>query len=734
MGYLVPGTKQAIHDALNSDLREVLSKHELNSEKMEELIRAYHASPVIFDRNKENLYQSLYETFQTLGIGKGTAKDDLFPPDNRSFDHFKNTFHKLWKTVSIYAELNYSDPFASILMEDEHVALPNTSSVAEIYEHYDNRYDRILMEQDIVGELDYRMGLDLSHEQLADSLKKLNTYSIFHKTDEPFSDDELNKINIQTARLNKPFLPAKQKKVQGFVGFDGESVKTPADLKNYLDRYETVLREFINKDSYDFREFAQSYKGAKDAGFIKELTEADLHAAKHKKAADALDADFEALLSDFEKLEWKNRKKDKISVCEQYQSYFEYICSYITDEILRDQNVKDMEKKLAKVYKEGRADPESYESLYADIYLKTSDDDGKIINGERRQLNDLCEKYQKELSDAHNISHNVKEYENSVNNSIVQFKKALRDYRKETADGQFKKEFSDCKKQIDTTLKEIKAERKQLQANFDEEKQRLLDEKSIRFTEFLKDKLQTFNQYQSDAKQKLDVAYTDCKNQIEKAYRDEQNDWLSRINQSIEKIADLREKFKEDYQNSSYVKRKISERERNTQNNTDPEAKKRAEISDELGDICDALNSKKKKNLFGKEKKSSSQYTTMMDAIDSYRMGLINSNTAYEACKAYLSLSLNADGSLDDMGSKLGKLRKQACVRMMELLKPDPDPVAAEQIGDENRERINYETLKVSLARKSKDCDANNNDLNAKAYSNLNDKIKKAKAQNNMVK
>lgn len=734
MGYLVPDTKQQMDDAFLYDLRNVLAQYNLNSAAMENLIHAYHMSSDIFERNQDQFYQSLYETFQAFGIGNGASQEKLFPPADRSLEHFKNTFQKLWKAASVYAELTPFDNMAKVIKAMEGVTLPNTASVAEIYEHYDDRYDRILMEQDMLKEVDHRMESDMVLNPIAESLKTLNTFLIFHTTDAPFSDAEKEKIRRQTSRLNEPFRPEAQTEDRHSGLFCGDRIETPADLKQYLERYEAMLCEFMKKDQRSFRKFAQSYQEPEQAERRKKLTEAEIYAARRKNAAADLDAEFECLIPELDKFKNNKLKESAASVCEQYLGDFHSICQSMTNTILGDSHVKDAEAELKKSYKEAIAEQQKCKDEYNVSFIDAHGDEEKrkLIDEEHRQLGELLRNQEKALDDAKNISRDTKAYEPVVYDAVAKFKKAVREYRKETTDKQFMQELSDSRNQFYKTFKEIKAERKKLQAHPDEEKQRLLDEKAIRFTKLLEEKLEAFDRHQSDAEQKLKTVYKACMDQVEKAYLDEQKHWLGRVNQSINTIKERREKFsKEEYPNNSYVKRMNSEEERKRQEAERLTDEKERVIRDELRDICDALGSVKKTNLFGNEKDNSEEYNTMLEAIEAYQTKQLDAETAYQACADYLALSLDSRGGVKNMGSKLGKLRKQACVRMMELLKPEAALDADELEDNEYRQRINYETLKASLARKSTSIDANQNDGNAKAYSDLNAKISEVKKARN---
>ncbi len=731
MGYLVPDTKKQMDDAFKYDLQDVFAQYNIKSETMEELIQAYHANPDAFNRNKDQLYQSLYETFQALGIGDGKTQEELFPSADRSLEHFKNTFQKLWRAVSVYAELAPLESMAKIVKET--VTLPNTSSVAEIYEHYDDRYDRILMEQDMMDEVNRQIGSDMYSNPMADSLKKLNTYLIFHTTDAPFSADEKEKISTQISRLNKPFYSKTQTEDMAPGIFSGELIETPADLKQYLDCYETMLCEFMKEGRSGFRKFAQSYKEPKEAGRIKKLAEADIYAARRKNADADLDAEFEVLMPKLDQFKNNRLKESVTSVCEQYQMDFQIVCERTTDTILNDSKVENAEKTLKESYKKAIAEQQIYESEYNASFINAKGDKEKqnLIDAERRQLGELLRNQKKALDDAKNISYDTGEYETIVKNTIARFKKAVREYRKKTTNKQFKKEFSDSRRQFYETFKEIKAERKKLQAHPDEEKQRLLDEKATQFTKLLTEKLKAFDKHQSDAEKKLQTEYEDCINQITQVYLNERKYRFGCVNQAIDTIKNRQKKFsQEEYPNNSYVIRMNGEKERRRQEAEQLQDEKERGIRDELRDIRAALGSMPKTNLLGKEKDNSDQYNDMIDAIDAYLNKQMDANMAYQYCEAYLALSLDGRGGVKHMGSKLGQLRKQACVRMMELLKPNPALAADGQAGNEQRQRINYETLKASLARKSESIHTDQNDLNAKAYSNLKAKINEVKARN----
>lgn len=189
----------------------------------------------------------------------------------------------------------------------------------------------------------------------------------------------------------------------------------------------------------------------------------------------------------------------------------------------------------------------------------------------------------------------------------------------------------------------------------------------------------------------------------------------------------MRKNLKVDYDKTWFAQRCARE-------NAKIADEKNENIRNQLKDICEAMDSVKKLSVWG----NSSQYNDMLKAIKDYREGKINANAAYDACRDYLKLSLNDNGGLDHMKSKAGQIRKQSCVRMLELLETAPDFKKTDKdkdgLAQENekakevhKDKLNYETLKTSLANKSDAVTVNVGAKDAKAYSNLNAKISEIK-------
>ncbi len=199
------------------------------------------------------------------------------------------------------------------------------------------------------------------------------------------------------------------------------------------------------------------------------------------------------------------------------------------------------------------------------------------------------------------------------------------------------------------------------------------------------------------------------------------------MNNNTESLRIEREKFKKAYEKTEQGRRVAAKAAENA-------AKARQNLNNQLKDICEAMDSVKKLSVWG----NSSQYNDMLKAIKDYREGKINANAAYDACRDYLKLSLNDNGGLNHMKSKAGQIRKQSCVRMLELLETAPDFKKTDKdkdgLAQENgkakevhKDKLNYETLKTSLANKSDAVTVNVGSKDAKAYSNLNAKISEIK-------
>ena len=123
----------------------------------------------------------------------------------------------------------------------------------------------------------------------------------------------------------------------------------------------------------------------------------------------------------------------------------------------------------------------------------------------------------------------------------------------------------------------------------------------------------------------------------------------------------------------------------------------------------------------------------MVAAVRAYTNGTggkYPAQAAHKACQDYLNLHKDTDGKLTHMESEVGRVRKQACVRMMEILENSYDFRYESNQMRNNAEagrakkpvgkKTDFKSLKQELAKKAKD---------HKAYNDLQDKLNITKTE-----
>ncbi len=720
MGYLVPELEKQMEQVFEQDIAGAFASPK-SAEIMKGLANAYHEDPAEFNKNADKYFEQLSKMFREFKI----------QPENleRTQENFKETFHKLWKSISLAEDFKNS----------KNVYVSPKADVAKIYQNYQPVYDRILLEKDMHRGLQQTniLGTGLDHQK---ALLALHVVLLDHKTNEPFNRGEQALIKEAAHELNKGFTIYDN---NGFTIknpglFSGESVKTPADLKKYMDNYDTMLRDAMKLNAKEFHLFAQGYQIDEEGETVTKLTEDDVKAINRKFYDAQPDAELEFLLQEFHDL----YDADKVN------AYAKEILSAFDNEIKKaapqdvmddpqvkeaqaayDQTLETAQNDLEKIndFSHGKNLPKDVEYRYNDQYaLKKIYDDfapqvkygvdvfDPIQNDELKDFNDKI--------DAEKASYTA--YKDDAKN---EFKKVIVN--------QVKKEIPKSNEYVQGKLKEIKELRNQmLNDPYHPEYQKTKDEmnQQIEFLKaHLKSDLTSYTLDRLEAKGKLKQAVAPYQKKVQDTYEKEKAGRIKDFNRAAYYLNDIRESIQQNYENTEQGKRFAAATERRN-------AAARENLCSQLSDICEAMNSVTKYSLRG----NSSQYNEMLTAIKDYRENRINANQAHKACQDYLNLSLNDNGTLRNMNSAAGKIRKQSCVRMMELLEKAPDfkqPQKDEEKielfvdnGKKNaknvhKEKLNYETLKTSLAGKSGEVAANDNSKDAKAYSNLNAKLKEIK-------
>ena len=747
MGYLVPDTRKKMEQAVDIDLAGAFQSKEL-AEAMKDLIRAYsEMDSDSINGNKDQNFSTLFGALREFGLAgnNGVIEEeewtDHFPEKQRTQENFKNIFHKLWKSISIAEEYKKNNA------EEAEKNNPNPikmRSVAEIYNNYAPVYDQILIEKDMLTALDTFGRFDkVNHNKYQHSLRNLNLMNSGRKADEPFNEKELKQIKEETDSLNAPFKYGKRGVAEGEGLFTGDNIKNSSDLQAYIDKYETMLRDRMTLGGKDYWLFAAEYKIDDSKGdTTMKLNAEDLQTVNRKINAKALGNDLEPLLKELDSL--MDTKKAEKLFQENWDSLRDQTVG-ITQKLENDPDIKNAKAKYDKVYADVEAEKKAMEKEH-NSHLRNGDEKRARLR-ENDEIKTLFKKFDEDLpkSDCNLYDQKFKDKTNKFREGRSNAANTLNSVGKDVYSSicdQASKEIPKYRNQISRKLEVLYDQRKELLDNPNQpdymKKQQEFEQQIENLKNSLKDQITDYKSARGKQKEKLQAAFETYKTQMSKCYAEEKTHMLEGWAAANKNVKSRLGELKTNYQNSVYGKRMAKQ-----------------ELSSQLNEICAAMDSVKKSSFFQKTKGNSPQYTAMMDAIKGYAEGNVGADKAYQACEDYLKQSMDKQGRLTDMGSDAGKIRKQSCVRMMELLKDAPDfPKAAENLDvfgfddqkmQENyldepenpKEKINYDALKASLAGKASGKVKNKKAKDAKAYSNLNEKLdemKKAKAGKNTKK
>ncbi len=743
MGYLVPDTQKKINQAVDVEFAGVF-KTEYFAEAMKDLIEAYgETDPKSFNENKNQYFSTLFGVMREFNLAgnDGVIEEeewtDHFPKEERTQENFKNIFSKLWKSISIAEE--YKKNNAEEAAKEFNQNPLKMRSVAEIYNNYLPVYDQILIEKDMIDGLDAfgRFG-KIDQNAYQHSLRNLNLMNSGRNPAVPFTEEELKQIKEDIEVLNRPFVKYGQLgKVEDEGLFAGNNIKNSADLQAYIDKYETMLRDRMTLGGNDHREFAQAYKVDDSKGdTTAKLGLEDIETVNRKIAAKELGADLEPLLKELDDLQNENKAKNELN---DVINNVEESLYGIKRKVDEDPDIKKAGENHTKTYD---AVTEKKNALKKDVNKNIRRSDEKRINlNESRDLDTIFKNFDDRLFDA-NINRFDNDYEKKCNDFEKNRKVIEENYgtaRKAYIDEfskQVVRDIPEFRKGINQQLEELGTKRNDLLENPDQPQyEKKQQELKTQIDELKKSLTAKINESKADRRlmqDNLKKAGDTYKSAMNESYDKEKEYKLDAWDKAAGKIRNVANQLDTDYQNSSYVQR-IS----------------KSAVRSQLTDICEAMESVKKSSFFQKTKGNSPQYTAMVNAIKGYTDGAVNAEAAYKACEDYLKLSTNKLGGLLDMNSKAGKIRKQSCVRMMELLQDAPDfpkpkdktedvfgdfdnDVNANYLNEEApKERINYDILKASLASKASGKITDKKAKDAKAYSNLNEKLREIKESKN---
>ena len=749
MGYLVPKTKKEINYVVDHEFETVLVSKNM-ADAIKDLAHAYHEAPDAFNKRADEYFNTMASIFREFNIKQ--EKDEnaiffdpqkVFSPKERTQENFKETFNKLWKSIAISADFKRS-------------AVPSLNSrgnVAENYENYKPVYDRILMTKDMHYNTDRYFGDPLDNTRHVE-LRNLYLLNDEHDPNKPFTQDELNSIAYYTKPLNKGFAKYKGNECIDPGLFSNKPLKTPADLEKYLTNYETMLRDRVNMNGKEFDIFAQGYE---QGDTTERLSEADLENLNRKLDAAQFQADWKAdyqaeriarqqELSDelaplFKTLNANLEELNKLKDGNSLNAYGKKVLSPFYDAINKanpdvtdDPKVKEAQAAYDQAVEAIRGDLEKLDKTYQ---MKHKPKVVNFVGSDEFELGKLCNKYDSLVKNTEktmeaDFKKANEEVESGRAQSIAKAEGA-RDIFKATVQEQVYTDIRIYNKEVQKKLEAINKTRDELmkdpfQPKFADKKDSLT--KAIEeLSSELNTHLTTYNEQRSKAEKNLKEAIqTYQKNMAEGGFFDKEKETrIKHLKETTDKLGNMRKNLKVDYDKTWFAQRCARE-------NAKIADEKNENIRNQLKDICEAMDSVKKLSVWG----NSSQYNDMLKAIKDYREGKINANAAYDACRDYLKLSLNDNGGLDHMKSKAGQIRKQSCVRMLELLETAPDFKKTDKdkdgLAQENekakevhKDKLNYETLKTSLANKSDAVTVNVGAKDAKAYSNLNAKISEIK-------
>lgn len=736
MGYLVPDSKLQMNYVMENELADAFTSVAM-ADNMRKLVNAYHEDAENFNEHADEYFNILVNVFQEFDIepdkhenGLFADSDELFPQEKRNQETFKETFYKLWKSISIVEDFKKS----------EEPSLKSIATVANIYGNYEPVYDRILMEKDMHTNLERTLNGYVPTSIHSNALRTLYLISDKHKAGEPFTDKEKDIIGSEAYKLNSQFAKYDRHTRIDNGLFFGESIKTLEDLRNYIDSYETMLRDRMNKEAKDYYKFAQEYKFDNSEGHVfGGLTEDDVTTMNKKLDKVLNEEDLKAqrkVLSE----EMDPIFKDLDSVLDELKDLDRAVKVY------GKQVLDAHDAELSKAFKDITDEPEAKKAkeAYDQALTSVKNDLEEIENYSHARnvprgifrrndgfdMNKIHTTYSKKVQSEEDA---VAFYNTDVK-AFTELYGAERTSAKEKSDAAKKVFKKTILNQADGSI-----------SKYNKEVQQKLDEINKKHEELKKDPYNL--QYKKDLKDLIDALKTDVGTHIEDFNREitvaenklketiapyktackRESDYKrTRLMTATLGLKEIRDNLKKDYQKTDLA--------------TKIKDSKNQNIKNELGNICEAMKSVKKISLLG----NSPKYKAMMAAIKGYRENKVDANEAYDACKAYLNASLTDGGGLKNMDSKAGKIRKQSCVRMMELLEGAPDFYNLDEIEEKvelaadkeekkevYKDKLNYETLKASLASKSAEVTVNSKSKDAKAYSNLNEKLKKIRDTKN---
>ncbi len=715
MGYSVPNTEEKINDALNA-LQNELNQPGM-ADAMRSLINAFHDFDNMHFEPKRSqpLFHALYNVENQLGLTNGKSEAELFPPEARAQKDFYAAFQSLWNTLSMYHELKQENP-----------ELVENISLAEFHANYSENYTQILIEQEMFEALKDigRFGRDDRPEQYQTALKNLNLCQAGHKNGEPFTAKEFERIQAEANVLNLPFDPFGTGKSGLFVS---SSIQSPEDLQNYIDRYETMLRDFLKKGDKSLHSFARQYEMEGDTA--QKLTSRDLRrAAQQKQQADLIKADL-PIYREYAELEKTAPIKDTFTkeTIEASETFYQL------NESSRQKFNDDAELKEAQAaYDQQRAlckeDMEKYMRLHR-AAVKNADSSRETQNAYevKKKLADY------QLAIDLNRVDSFENFEKTRKGEATRIRQAADDYKKHMKEHmQEVRNFrTDIRKKIgDFSMRQ--RELIEMEDPWDDDQEKL-NKETREYATKVKDKVNTFKAFRENEKNVFQQQTTTALENLQQSYVNEKSYRLKALKEATEQLKGAK-KVMDDYYKASGAAA-INNR-------------KTKEVQQQIKEACDAMTSVKKFSFLGIGPNDSKSYTTMVEAVHGYLSGTRSVTAAHDACKAYLEKHTDTQGKLIDMSSELGKLRKQGCVRMMELLSQDPNfptPVRLNAFGEAakakekaasaegERKKIDYEALKAELAEHS-DKPKKGKGTDAKAYSNLNHQIEHLKEKEDKKK
>ena len=743
MGYPVPENKKQSEYALNEELKKLFAGNPDRIYLMNALFEAYSVTDnEFFNQNQNKFYKDLSDAFREFELvqqnnGLFPDKDTvIFPENERSMAHFKDTFRKLWRSISMAYELNQRKDEEKKEFELDSHTNDREVSVAEIYNNYSDVYDQILIEKDMIFGLARGGRFTKSDypKYLQPALRDLNLLAMGRKDEDAFNAEDLQYIKARTELFNRAFKPntndPDKRKLPGI--FVGDEIKTVGDLRKYVERYEMMFRDYLKFEAEghveSFYDFAQQYEQRGDT--VEKLTENDLKDMNSRidimsvgMLDKELDKRYQALLKEYQDL--LDEKNWKHAIENIYAQNENAVNNAIQDGKKQLKNDADIKNKENERIQEDNAtfnhgDKEFKRIHNANLRLAYAQ------QHEQRELNKLLDDYKRGTYGVGDVADPAENFDQKRRDVLHTFASEKKNIFETEQKEQFTT-LSAGKTSIQSQLTELNDELKKLKKNPAKASlavQNSLLEKADKLAAALNTNIQSIKKTQSTLNDNLKTVAQTSIDTIKKVDAAEKKDHIARLDQAIESEKNFRKKFDQDYQNSAYAKRCAKEGILiNTMLST----------QDQLQDICDTLDGVKKKTLFGKEKDNSKEYNDMVAAVRAYTNGTggkYPAQAAHKACQDYLNLHKDTDGKLTHMESEVGRVRKQACVRMMEILENSYDFRYESNQMRNNAEagrakkpvgkKTDFKSLKQELAKKAKD---------HKAYNDLQDKLNITKAE-----